>query len=225
MTKINIKIFFFALNLLIHLNNKSFAKDHTSSTDGVYEDEEALVNTTLEDSNPFNDDTPDGNTFPDDTPADDTFPDDTPADDTLPDDTPADDTPADDTPADDTLPDDTPADDTLPDDTPADDTPADDTLPDDTPADDTLPDDTPKPTSNKKRKKKKSLTSYINPEELQKSKDIMDEAVFHLKRYSDYNNGHNCYYLVSNELYLCFMEENGIKFEKFHLVIPNPYKV
>ncbi|CXI37531.1 erythrocyte membrane associated protein 1 [Plasmodium berghei] len=61
-----------------------------------------------------------------------------------------------------------------------------------------------------------------DPEEIKKVTEIMDEAVYRLKYHSNFNNGYNHYYVGNEELSLCFTEDNGIKFERFHLVIPNP---
>lgn len=64
-----------------------------------------------------------------------------------------------------------------------------------------------------------------DPEEIKKVTEIMDEAVYRLKYHSNFNNGYNHYYVGNEELSLCFTEDNGIKFERFHLVIPNPDNV
>ncbi|SCL91094.1 erythrocyte membrane associated protein 1, putative [Plasmodium chabaudi chabaudi] len=63
-----------------------------------------------------------------------------------------------------------------------------------------------------------------DPEETNNVTEIMDEAVYRLRQYANFNHGYNDYYIGDEELSLCFTEHEGTEIERFYLAIPNPDK-
>ncbi|CAD2112212.1 fam-a protein [Plasmodium vinckei] len=77
--------------------------------------------------------------------------------------------------------------------------------------------------SNNNREKGKLLVC-TDPEETKKATEIMDEAIYRLRQYANFNNCYKDYYVGNERLSLCFTEHEGTEIERFHLKIPNPDK-
>ncbi|SCM01307.1 hypothetical protein PCHDK_000568800 [Plasmodium chabaudi adami] len=72
---------------------------------------------------------------------------------------------------------------------------------------------------------KGSILTYPDPEETEKAAEIMDEIVYRLKRYANFNNGLTHYYEGGERKYSYFTEyEDDIYGLRLHLKIPNPNK-
>ncbi|CAD2086728.1 fam-a protein erythrocyte membrane associated protein 1, putative [Plasmodium vinckei brucechwatti] len=83
---------------------------------------------------------------------------------------------------------------------------------------------TPKKITSNKNCEKGNLRVCTDPKETKKATEIMDEAVYRLQQYTNFNNCYKDYYARNKRLSLCFTEHDGTKIERFPLIIPNSDK-